>query len=76
MARFIVRYTGRGAPPAQDLERIHALPELLIVDESSPRMLLVEGPPSSVRSLEEMESWVVTPEKMIPRPDPRPRTRS
>ncbi|MCI0461273.1 MAG: hypothetical protein L0Z62_30365 [Gemmataceae bacterium] len=75
MAHFIVRYTGRGAPPAEDLQRIRSLAGLHIVNES-PRMLLVEGSASSVRALEEMESWVVTPEKMMSPPDPRPKLRS
>lgn len=72
--RLILRYTGRGSPPAHDVERIQALPGLSLVDATA-RMLLVEAPESLRPQLEEMPSWVVSEERMIPLPDPRPKIR-
>jgi len=47
-----------------------------VLDESSPRMLLVEGPGTRLKALvESMPEWVLTPERMIPLPDLRPKPR-
>jgi hypothetical protein len=74
MNRFILRYRGGGSKPAEDVERIRSLQQVRVLDESSPRMLLVEGPETRLKALVgSMPQWVLTPERMIPLPDPRPR---
>jgi len=76
MGRFILRFRGTGPKPAEDIERIHALPQATVLDDSSPRMLLVEAPEAELKALIDlMPGWVMTPERMIPLPDPRPKLR-
>lgn len=76
MSRFILRYRGQGAKPTRDVDRIRSLENTKVLDESSPRMLLVEGPEAGLKALvESMPQWVLTPERMIPLPDPRPKPR-
>jgi hypothetical protein len=76
MGRYILRFTGQGAPPAEDLKRIRSLQGVTVVDEPSPHMLLVEATAEALRPLNELPSWVVTPERLLPMPDPRPKVRS
>ena len=74
MARFILRFTGKGNAPDADLELLRASPQVKIVDDSSARMLLVEGIESDVRPLvEKMGGWILVPETFTKRPDPRVR---
>ena len=76
MNRFILRYQGEGPKPAEDVNRIRSLQNIKVLDESSPRMLLVEGPGANLKALvESMPEWVLTPQRMIPLPDPRPKLR-
>ena len=75
MARFILRFRGKGAKPSKDVEQIRALPETTVLDDSS-RMLLVEAPEASLRAaVSTMTDWVMTEERMIPLPDARPKLR-
>jgi hypothetical protein len=75
MSRYILRYTGGGIPPAPDLERIRRLPGLSVIDASSPLLYLIEATGAAVRLLEEMPSWVLSPEKFVPLPDTRKKLR-
>ena len=76
MARFVVRFTGPGAAPKADQDRIRATPGVEIIDES-PRMLLVQADPPVANDLAgQLKNWVVAPEQIIPLPDPHPRLRS
>ena len=76
MNRFILRYEGEGPKPVEDVNRIRSLQNIKVLDESSPRMLLVEGPGARLKALvESMPEWVLTPQRMIPLPDPRPKPR-
>jgi hypothetical protein len=75
MARYVLRYTGRGTPPPGDLERIRAVPDLTVLGEST-RMLLVESPENPAARLRGMSSWVSNPEQTIPGPSLRPKVRS
>lgn len=76
MGRFILRFRGTGPKPAEDVEHIRALPNISVLDDSSPRMLLVEAPEAELKALiDSMSGWVMTPERMIPLPDPRPKLR-
>ena len=74
MDRFILRYTGKGAKAKEDVNRIKALPGLKVVDDSSPRMMLVEAPENFLRALVDgMPQWILTPERLVPLPDPHPK---
>jgi hypothetical protein len=42
--KFILRYCGKGAQPANAVARVKASEDVRLIDASSPRMLLVEGP--------------------------------
>ena len=76
MPRFILRFTGDGAIPADDLKRWRALPNCQVVDETS-RMLLVEAEEQLLRDLVEAgRDWRLTPETTAVRiPDLRPRVK-
>jgi len=72
--RFVVRFRGDSAKPAEDLERIRSLPEATVLHESSPGMLLVESDEQPLRELvESLPGWIVAPEQDIPLPDTRQR---
>ncbi|MCG3119294.1 MAG: hypothetical protein ALAOOOJD_01679 [bacterium] len=74
--RFILRFRGTGARSAADIERVRALRHATVLDDSSPRMLLVEGSETELESLlATMPGWIMTREQMIPLPDPRPKVR-
>lgn len=76
MARFILRFRGSGPKVAQDVERIRALHNATVLDDSSPRMLLVEAPEADLKALiDSMPGWIMAEERMIPLPDPRPKPR-
>ena len=73
MERFIVRFTGEGKPPPEDIRRIRELPQARIIDTSA-RMLLVEAPLSSLSALARaMPAWTITAEQFVPLPNPRPK---
>jgi hypothetical protein len=73
MGRFILRFTGRGTAPGADLQQIRSAPGVTVLDSSSPRMLLVEAAPRTVKQLAEaMPGWIYTREQTVPLPDPRP----
>jgi len=72
--RFVVRFTGEAAKPAEDIERIRSLPEVTVLDEASPRMLLVESDEQPLREvIDSLPDWVLAPEQEIPLPDTRQR---
>lgn len=71
--RFILRYRGSGCIPAEDVERLSALPDVDIIDSTS-RMLLVDAPRDKLESLiSSMPEWIVSVERMVSRPDPHPK---
>jgi hypothetical protein len=76
VARFILRYRGAGSHSEIDLARLLARRNARVVDQTS-RMVLVEG---SAAALEDEfgddPDWLVTPERSVQRPDPRPKVRS
>lgn len=75
MARYVLRYRGRGPRPAADVGRVGALPGVEIVDDS-PRMLLVDGPEKALRAaLADLPGWVMSAETAVPLPDVRRRLR-
>jgi hypothetical protein len=75
MDRFILRFTGKGEPPADDIRRIRELSHAQVID-TSPRMLLVEAPSTSLNALvRSMPAWTVSAERFVPLPDSRPKVR-
>jgi hypothetical protein len=73
MPRFILRYRGQGEKPAHDVEHLRGLKDTQVLDESSPRMLLVEAPEATVRTaVDAMPDWIVSQERTysVPRPSP------
>jgi hypothetical protein len=75
MKRYIFRFRGEGESPAEDVERIHA--ESRVVDDSSPRMLLVEVPEQKARELADtLKNWAVSEERYVPLPSTRPKLKS
>lgn len=74
--RFVVRFAGDRGKPAADLERIRRLPEAIVLDASSSRIVLVESDEQPLRDLvESLPGWVVAPEQETPVPDTRKRIR-
>lgn len=68
--RFVLRYRGEGAKPEADVERVREM--AAVVDESSPRMLLVESRPEPLRTLvDSLADWMMTPEQTYTVPDTR-----
>lgn len=77
MARFIVRYAGKGDFPTDACQRLEAAAGVRVVDRSA-RMLLVEGDDAAIKTAVRAAldaSYVVTPEKQTPLPDTREKVR-
>ena len=75
MGRFVLRFRGKGAKPPEDVARISASPNTTVLDDS-PRMLLVEAPEAELKAvMDTLSDWVMTEERRIPLPDPRPKLR-
>ena len=75
--RFILRYRGDSPTPSGDVARIQALPGLRVLDDSTSRMMLVEGPYADLEALvTNLPDWIMVPEQTVKLPDPRPRPRS
>ena len=73
MARFIVRYRGKGPRPESATARLAAIKRALVIEDTG-RTLLVEADESELRSAFSDESeWIVAPEITYPQPDPRPK---
>lgn len=71
-AKYILRFKGKGPIPTDDLERIRAQENVKVLDDSSPRMVLVEAPEQAAQELDtSMPEWVVSPERKIQMPDTR-----
>ncbi len=71
-----MRFAGDRGKPAADLERIRRLPEAIVLDASSSRIVLVESDEQPLRDLvESLPGWVVAPEQETPVPDTRKRIR-
>jgi len=72
--RFVLRYGGDGAKPAADVERVRALTDAVVIDDSSSRMLLVDSHPDQLRDLvDSLFGWVMAPEQTYAVPDTRKR---
>ena len=75
MSRYILRFRGKGTRPVQDVERIRALPNTVVLDDSS-QMILVEAPEAELKAaVASMPQWMVSEERVVPLPDARPKLR-
>ena len=75
MARLILRFTGPGEVPRDDVARIRALLAGKIIDKSA-RMFLLEAPPDGIiQFLRDLPNWTISPETFVGIPDPRPKSR-
>lgn len=71
LRRYVLRYRPPGAMPEADVERIRRLEGVTLIDESSPKMLLVECGEEPAASLAEaLPDWVVAPEQTMSLPQP------
>jgi hypothetical protein len=76
MPHFILRFHDPGVVHAADVQRIRSLPDVTILDEGSPRMILVDGPEAALRAVvQQMPGWIIVPEQTVPLPDSRKRVR-
>ena len=74
MHRFVLRYKGDGAKPPGHVDKIRALPDTRVVDDTAPRMTVVETeiPHEELSSrLGELGlgDWAVRADNTIPLPD-------
>ena len=52
------------------------MPNTTVIDDSTSRMVLVEGREAELKAaLRSLSDWVMSKEEMIPLPDPRPKLR-
>ena len=70
MGRFIVRFRRDAAVKDAVVERLHASPEVVVVEET-PRMVLVEASDKALRQLvPDSDDVVIVPERHYERPNP------
>lgn len=73
MARFVVRYRGKGARPGEMVERLRAIAGASVIDDTG-RMMLLDAPEHALRSaLASDPDWVIAPEVGYGIPDTRKR---
>ncbi len=74
MPRFILSFTGQGPKPAEDVAHFEAEGHARIVDDSSPRMVLVEAPEQPLRlAVAKRPRWKLSAEHSgYALPDPHP----
>lgn len=73
--RYVLRFCGEGPAPRADVARIEAHHEIVVVDISPPRLLLVQARACRLRTvLRRLPGWVMSEERAVPRP-PRPMRR-
>src|SRR5215210_1713288 len=72
--KYILRSDETGPYTSHDVaERIDGLASVTVVDHSSPKMLLVDGPDDVVVELaDSLPGWSASPERTVSIPDNRP----
>lgn len=74
--RYVLRFRGPGGKPECDVEKVRALPDTTVLDESESRMLLVESSEHDVERLSEiLPDWSISGERKIALPEQRPKVR-
>jgi hypothetical protein len=72
-SRFILRYRGQGPKPPEVLDRLRALPGARVIDDDSPRMILVEAPEAALRALVgDAPDWSISASQSYVVPEKRP----
>jgi hypothetical protein len=75
MSRFVIRFNGAGAKPANDVNLIQAHPALKVIDESA-RMLLVESDAATIDHLRRnLSDWQITAESSFSLPETNRQTK-
>ena len=70
--RFVLRYRGHGTKPDGDVARVRDLAGAVVVDASSPRMVLVESEPGPLRELVKgLDDWIMGADQVYAVPDTR-----
>jgi hypothetical protein len=73
MDRFILMYRGADRSPRADVEAYRSIPGVRILDDSSPIMLLVEGPEDRLqRAVNSTHGWVMDRDLELELPNPHP----
>jgi hypothetical protein len=73
IGRYILRFRGPGATPAEDLRLIRSVRGARVIDESS-RTLLVEAPDGELQKVvSTLSRWAIGEEKTYPLPDSHPK---
>ncbi len=71
MARFIVRYRGKGERPPDAVKKVQGIAGAAVLEDSG-RMMLVEAPEHALRTaLASEDDWLVSPEVGYAVPDTR-----
>lgn len=74
MSLYVLRYKGEGPKPVEQVEKIHSLTIAKVVDDSAPRMTLIESE-ASLDALSELiktmglDRWVVREDATVALPD-------
>jgi hypothetical protein len=73
VARYILRYTGKGPAPPEDILQLVSEGDARVVDTSS-RMVLVEGSEGALQAaVEKLPAWRLSvEERSYPLPPPHP----
>lgn len=78
MVQLILRYTGAGPTPADDLQRLRALDGLRILEQTG-RMVLLETPKQQAANLADLfPGWITSPVRSdikVPESNPKPKRR-
>ena len=73
MDRFILRFQGKGIKPAEEIERLCKQAGARVLDDSSPRMVLVEAAEEALRAaLDRTSNWVMSRERSYALPPRHP----
>jgi hypothetical protein len=75
MKRVILTYSGKDMPPPEDVDRLHSISGLKILDTSLDRVFLVEIAENLLTELE-MPGWSISEERKVPLPDSRRKVKS
>lgn len=77
MPHFILKFRGSGSKPADVVEKIRSTPSFTILDESSPRMMLVDAPEEHLQQvMESLPDWKAYSEQTVALDDPRQRIKA
>jgi hypothetical protein len=71
MPRYIVRKVGPGTEAGEMLKQLDAHPDVTLVDQDMPHMLLVDAPGAALENLvSKTPGWSISPEQSYAPPKP------